>query len=383
MKADPGIKVGFIGLGKLGGPVAECMRDGGYDVVGYDISIVSCDIPIVKSIKECIDDKDYVFIAVPTPHDLQYDGSTPSSELEAKDFSYDIVKDVLIEINKYLKNQTIVLISTVLPGTVRNQLAPLVNGRLIYNPYLIAMGTVKEDMKNPEMIILGSEDGNNIEDLISFYQPLIVRNVRFECGTWDEAECIKIFYNTFISAKIALVNMIQDIAEKNGYIDCDVVTEAISHSDQRIMSKAYMKSGMGDGGPCHPRDNIALSHLAKRLNLNYDLFHSIMYAREMQAMNLAIFLMKYNLPVVILGKSFKPGVSLTDGSYSLLVGYYLDEVYYDIEPNINRPFVYLLAHRNMFHDYKFKKGSIIVDPWREFPKIDGCLTIKYGNSRVK
>ena len=381
MTSVRGVKVGFIGLGKLGGPVAECMQEACYDVTGYDVVDVECNIKIAKSIEECIKEKDYIFIAVPTPHSPEYDGSIPSSSLKVKDFNYDIVKDVLIEINKHLKDQTVVLISTVLPGTVREQLAPLLDGRLIYNPYLIAMGTVKYDMINPEMIIMGSENGDDLDDLIAFYQPLVFNNPRYECGTWDEAECIKIFYNTFISTKLALVNMIQDVAEKNGNIDSDVVTEAIANSTQRIISKTYMKAGMGDGGPCHPRDNIALSYLAKRLDLNYDLFHSIMYAREMQAQNLAIFLMQYNFPIVILGKSFKPGVPYTDGSYSLLVGHYLDEVYYDEEPNINGPVVYLLGHRKMFNDYEFRKGSLIVDPWRECPDIDGCSVIHYGNTR--
>ena len=82
-----------------------------------------------------------------------------------------------------------------------------------------------------------------------------------------------------------------------------------------------------------------------------------------------------------MGKSFKPGVPYTDGSYSLLVGHYLDEVYYDEEPNINGPVVYLLGHRKMFNDYEFRKGSLIVDPWRECPDIDGCSVIHYGNTR--
>ena len=81
---------------------------------------------------------------------------------------------------------------------------------------------------------------------------------RYVIGTWDECECIKVFYNTFISTKIGLVNMIQDVAEKQGNINVDVVTTALAKSDQRIMGPSYMKAGMGDGGACHPRDNIAL-----------------------------------------------------------------------------------------------------------------------------
>ena len=83
-------------------------------------------------------------------------------------------------------------------------------------------------------------------------------NPRYEVGTWDEAECIKVFYNTFISAKIGLVNMIQDVAVKQGNINVDVVTNALAKSSMRIMGPKYMTAGLGDAGPCHPRDNIAL-----------------------------------------------------------------------------------------------------------------------------
>ena len=103
--------------------------------------------------------------------------------------------------------------------------------------------------------------------------------------------------------------MIQDVAMKLGNIDVDVVTEALAESTQRIISKRYMKAGMGDGGGCHPRDNIALKWLAKDLDLGYDLFGSLMHAREQQAKNMADNLTKlskeHNLPIVIIGKSFK------------------------------------------------------------------------------
>ena len=193
MTTDRGTKVGFIGLGKLGGPVAEYMQSTGYNVVGYDVVDVEYNVPVADSIEECIDGKDYIFIAVPTPHDPEYDGSLPSSHLTTKDFEYNIVKYVLREINKYLVDQTVVLISTVLPGTVRNQLAPLIDGRLIYNPYLIAMGTVKYDMANPEMIIIGSETGDEVADLIKFYQPLVYDNPRYECGTGMKQNVSKSF----------------------------------------------------------------------------------------------------------------------------------------------------------------------------------------------
>jgi UDPglucose 6-dehydrogenase len=384
------MKVGFIGVGKLGKEAAEVMHEAGHDVIGYDIvSVPETKFTMTTSLSNVCKDREIIFIAVPTPHDPAYDGSQPMAQLPPKDFDYTIVQGILNEINNYTnKSQLVVLISTVLPGTTRNEFYPLVrNYRFIYNPYLIAMGTVKEDMVKPEMVIIGTEDGRVTGDaniLIDFYKTFVDANARYEIGTWDEAEGIKIFYNTFISAKLSLVNMIQDIAEKNGNMNTDVVTGALERSTNRITGPAYMKAGMGDGGSCHPRDNIALRYLSQRFGLGYDLFDSIMKTREVQAKNLADKLVRqsrqHNLPIIIMGKSYKPGVEYTDGSYSVLVGYYVNFTYkenVDFD-KVEEPAVYLLGHRGAFNNTIFPQGSIVVDPWRERKLND---TIYYGGKK--
>ena len=407
------MKIGFIGTGKLGMPCAEAIASKRHDVRGYDVAnqdsktVLAC-----SDIYTCVKDRDIVFIAVPTPHDPAYDGREPTAHLEPKDFNYDIVKDVMQEANKHMNpNQLLVLISTVLPGTTRREFAHLVtNTRFVYNPYLIAMGSVAWDMVNPEMVMIGTEDGSTTGDakqLVDFYKTIMENEPRYEIGTWDECECIKVFYNTFISAKIGLVNMIQDVAEIQGNIDVDVVTNALAKSTKRIMGPQYMTAGMGDGGGCHPRDNIALRYMAQELDLGYDLFDSIMNAREMQAQNLAITLVdianEKNMPIYIHGKAYKPGVPYTDGSYSLLVGHYCAE--YDFEPTYidpltgddNRPeepCVMLLAHSaSTTYKYMQEEGddtdklycdipnnSVVVDPWRKYTN-DNCEVRHYGNTR--
>ena len=404
------MKIGFIGLGKLGMPCAEEIAKKGHDVSGYDINEVnSTTVRMCKTLREAVEDRDIVFIAVPTPHDFAYDGRHPTSHLQPKDFSYDIVKGCLSEANSFMnKNQLLVLISTVLPGTTRREFVQLTGStRFIYNPYLIAMGSVSWDMVTPEMIMIGTADGSTTGDasqLIDFYKTIMENDPRYEVGTWDECECIKVFYNTFISAKIGLVNMIQDVATKQGNINVDVVTNALAKSTQRIMGPQYMTAGMGDGGACHPRDNIALRWLANNLNLGYDLFDSIMSAREIQAKNLAKELVKYaaehSMSIFIHGKAYKPGVEYCDGSYSLLVGYYCEEMgckptYIDplTGDNINSCYgVVLLAHnRKVTYEYrgfeeqqnlycKIEKGSIVVDPWRTYSSKDHRV-IHYGNTR--
>jgi UDPglucose 6-dehydrogenase len=384
------MNIGFIGLGKLGLPVAEAMSLK-HNVTGYDIkAIENSRISINYSIEQTVSEKDIVFVAVPTPHDSKYDGSVPTSNLANKDFDYTDVISVLKSINPYLtKDQTVVLISTVLPGTTRSKLAELItNAELIYNPYLIAMGTVAEDFVAPEMIMIGNEFGlinGHVTKLEQFYKTLLSNRPRIVNGTWEEMECIKIFYNTFISTKLSLVNMIQDVSERIGNVDTDIVTDALAKSTKRIIGPAYMKAGMGDGGPCHPRDNIALRWLADDIGLGYDLFDAIMTAREQQARGIADRLCEQQLPIVILGQSFKPGVPYTDGSYSMLVGYFCEQqrkaVTYDTV--LDKPAVYLLAH-DIDHTEmldQMMSGSVVVDPWRNRYTRSGLTVINYGLTR--
>ncbi len=401
----------MIGVGKLGQSCAEVMAET-YSVVGYDVAPREPkNFSMVDSVKDAVEYGDIIFIAAPTPHDPKYDGRYPTHHLPNKDFDYTIVKGILEDVNKWAtKDKLVVLISTVLPGTVRRELEPLIsNARFAYNPYLIAMGTVGWDFTNPEMVIIGTEDGSETGDakeLINFYRPMMNNDPRYVVGTWDECECIKIFYNTFISAKLSLVNMIQDVAEKQGNIDVDVVTDALKKSDRRIMGPSYMKAGMGDGGACHPRDNIALRWMSQNLGLGYDIFDAIMEAREIQARNIAEKLVRTGLEnVVIVGKAYKPHVHYVDGSYSLLVGHYVKEygvdVYYDDDYTGDKPpedlgaAAYLLAHDpettflgcldpdpDKQQKDIFPEGSIIIDPWRKCPKIAGCEVVHYGNTRI-
>ena len=378
-------KIGFIGLGKLGMPCAEAIADKGFDVTGFDIvNKTSTKIEIKNSLQSVVEDRDIVFVATPTPHEDGYDGRAPTSQLPVKDFDYTAVKEVLSKCNKYMKSdQTLVLISTVLPGTTRREFAPLVtNTKLMYNPYLIAMGTVADDMINPEMIMIGSKNGMSgtnckirSELLESFYNQVCDNMPRVEIGTWEEAESMKIFYNTFLSNKLAMVNMIQDVAHKTGNMDVDVVTQALAKSTMRITSPAYMKAGMGDGGACHPRDNIALRWLAKELDLGYDMFESIMNAREKQAENMAKAILEHGKNIFFTSDSYKPGVNMPDGSSSLLLQHYVIKHGGEIANGIDiRADVIVRVHEQ--DQVTADDSTIIFDPWRTYPPASNV--VHYG-----
>ena len=411
------MRIGFVGLGKLGLDCAEVMAEK-YTVHGYDIYPRTSDsVKVCATPQEMINNSDWIFVAVQTPHAEGYDGSIPSSHMEPKDFGHDAVKDAIKMVNEHATEpKKVVLISTVLPGTTRRHFYSMLDSQhqFLYNPYLIAMGSVKWDFANPEMVMIGTETGDptEMEDLIELYRPLMRNNPRYVTGTWDECESIKIFYNTFISAKVGLVNMIQDFALKIGNINVDVVTDALAQSTMRIMGPKYMTAGMGDSGACHPRDNIALRWLAKEYDIGYDMFDTIMGAREVQAKNLAQYLVdahKQNTmegPIVINGKAYKPDVEYCIGSYSTLVGYYVKElgvkvVYVDpladdkteCVDTVDSKAIVLNAHdRQITYGYTgeqeqqqfyfdIKPGSVVVDPWRKLTTNETYEVLHYGNTR--
>jgi len=386
------MKVGFVGVGKLGKDAAEVLSEF-YDVTGYDINPVDTTINMSDTLEGCVKGKDIVLIAVPTQHHIDYDGRYATSHLEPKDFDYTIAISVTKQVDELVDKDTlIVMISTMLPGTVRREIAPLINnGRFIYNPYLIAQGTVKFDMRNPEMIMIGTEDGSKTGDakmLSDFYQPMLQNSPRVEIGTWEEMESTKVFYNTFITAKLCLVNMIQDAAMAVGHMNVDVVTDALKYSTDRIMGPKYMTAGLGDGGGCHPRDNIALRSFAERHNFGYDLFDAIMKAREEQANNIAKHFEKVgvskDMPCVVLGSGFKPGLAhQQEGSPSILVGFYLEKLGYTViyDQMLDVPAAYMLGWPKYFDDADFARGSIVVDPWRGCNKKEGVTVYHYGDTR--
>lgn len=150
---------------------------------------------------------------------------------------------------------------------------------------------------------------------------------------------------------------------------------------------------MGDGGGCHPRDNIAMSWLARELNLSYDFFDSLMQARGSQTRWLAEHALaashQSGLPIVVFGKAFKPETNLTVGSPALLLVHFLQEegvpvVSFDphIDPHEHAPVypaVYVIATKHDdFGGWKYPKGSTILDPWGYVPDLPDCTVHRIG-----
>ena len=138
-----------------------------------------------------------------------------------------------------------------------------------------------------------------------------------------------------------------------------------------------MKAGMGDGGACHPRDNIALRWLSKELKLGYDLFDAVMTARERQAENMALEILKYGNNIHFTSDSYKPGTDLTDGSYSILVQHYVNKHGGQLVNGFDNP-VEVIVRVHESDQFTTDDKVIIFDPWRTYPKADNV--IYYGET---
>ena len=204
-------------------------------------------------------------------------------------------------------------------------------------------------------------------------------------------------YNTYIGAKIAIANTIMEFCHKIPEADADVVSHALSYANVRIVGARYMRGGMGDGGGCHPRDNLALSWLSKQLDLSANPFEFVMDARDKQTDWLGKVALENGRDIVIMGARYKPNTNLIDYSPNLLLAeliqkktsngtapYIYDPVVpkYSTPPQLSTSGVYIIALDDKFvHRFNYPSGSTVIDVWRCLtPKEIGNLTarqIKY------
>jgi UDPglucose 6-dehydrogenase len=410
------MNVGFIGLGKLGLPCALVMDNKGHNVYGYDINpqveeiLESCEIPyreagtpeLLKnhdikwsSVSEVVSNSEIIFVPIQTPHDERFEGTTRIPE-DRVDFDYTYLKSgmktLADEIARQGDDKIVIIISTVLPGTIRKEIKPLLNDhvKLCYNPFFIAMGTTRHDFENPEFILFGMDDDDAYTKATELYATIHDKPV-YKC-TIEEAEMIKVTYNTYITMKICLANVVMEASHKLENVNCDNVMKGLFLGTDRLMSPKYLLGGMGDGGGCHPRDNIALSWMARKLNMSYDWYESLMVCREDQTDWLADLIVDHrgDMPVTILGKCFKKETNLTVGSPSILLKNLLEERGEQVDmydPWVDEEHIDLTSqcyfigtNHDKFLDYKFPKGSVVIDPWRMIEEQDGITLISVGKS---
>lgn len=411
------MNIGFVGLGKLGYPVACAMNSRGVTIRGYDPLRTSHDDELwgekgrlkedtfknwrdknvnfsnfhFSNLEMIVEMSEIIFVAVQTPHDEQFDGTHALTSARS-DFDYTFLEAVLKDIFDITTEKKVIsVISTCLPGTMR-RLVNRFGGKLdiVYNPYFIAMGTVIWDFFHPEFILVGGGSADSHEVLKNFYMDEMRLDYPYFMSL-ESAELAKVAYNTFIGMKIAVINTLMEICHKVPGADIDEVSGVLKLADKRILGPTYMDGGMGDGGPCHPRDNIAMSWLAQELELSFDIFGTIMKCRERQTQWIGDIVRGFageDLEIYILGSAYKPETDLTDGSSAiLLMGLLAEKTPVMVNPPYARNLtpkekaVYIIGCKHEeFQDYTFAKGSIVIDPFRYIPNQLDVKVIRIGEA---
>jgi UDPglucose 6-dehydrogenase len=335
------MRYSIVGLGKLGASMAAAIASRGSSVIGVDVVHQSVDklnsgiapvqetglqdliaanrerLRATTSHEEAIHQSDVTFVIVPTPSD------------ERGAFTLQYAQWAFKEIGKALATKQgyhlVVLTSTVLPGATRYGLLPLLEqesgkrcGRdfgLCYSPEFIALGSVIRDFLNPDFTLIGEFDERSGSVLEQAYASILANHAPCKRMSLENAELAKISVNTYVTMKISFANMLADLCERIPGGDVDVVTDAIG-ADSRIGRK-YLTGALGYGGPCFPRDNVALSFLANALGTRADLAEVTDTRNRGLADSVLTRIAPYiakGSTVAVLGLAYKPASPVVDES---------------------------------------------------------------------
>lgn len=278
-------RVCVIGLGKLGAVMAAVFAEAGHDVVGVDVNrdtvikvqagLAPVDEPGLQNLidkntdrltattdlNKAIADTDIAFIIVPT-------NSKPDGF-----FDHSLVLEAAIDIGDAVRRHDIdrynlVVSSTVMPGTCQNAIQPAIDGAagrhvpVCYSPEFIALGSVINDMRNPDIVLIGADDETVIRPFCDVMDAVVTVASDYRHLSLIDAELAKISVNSYVTMKISFANQLAAICEGIPGADARRVLHAIG-GDTRIGRK-YLHPGGPYGGPCFPRDNRAFQAMATR-----------------------------------------------------------------------------------------------------------------------
>ncbi|MEF8783167.1 MAG: UDP-glucose 6-dehydrogenase AglM [Haloarculaceae archaeon] len=398
--------VSIVGSGYVGTTVAACFADLGHDVVNVDIdeSVVAAINDGAAPIHEpgleplvaaygggrlrattdysAIADTDLTMLALPTPS--TDDGSIDLSAMKA---GAESVGEVLAKKDGY---HLVVVKSTVVPGTTEDVLAPIIEDAagkvdgedfgVAVNPEFLREGSAVDDFMSPDKIVLGTDgDDRALNRLADLYEPIVLE--------WDvpvvetgrrEAEMVKYANNAFLAAKVSLINDIGNICKEYG-VDAYEVAEAIGLDDR--IGERFLRSGVGFGGSCFPKDVDAIRAAAREAGYEPQMLDAAVAVNDRQPDRLLALLDDHvdvaGRRVAVLGLSFKPGTDDIRNSRAIPVIEGLCErgaavVAYDP--------VAAGAMRERFPDIEYADspaaalnravGAVVVTDWEEFATLD-------------
>lgn len=416
---DRGIKtITVVGLGKLGSPIAACLGAAGFTVIGVDtdqtkvdavnrahspvretgldemIKSAGANLTATTDLRQAVAQSDATLVMVPTPSEA--DGS----------FSLSYIASACAQIGQALREQRgyhlVSICSTVMPGdtdgTIRTVLETSSGRRvgkdelgLCYSPEFIALGSVIRDYLHPDMVLIGESDSRAGALLENVYRRVCRKEPAFARMSFVNAELTKIAVNSFITTKITFANMIAGICQNLPGADVDTVSAALG-CDSRIGRK-YLTGAVAFGGPCFPRDNVALSRVAQRCASSADLARSVHDANGRSIDALADLvrqsLSDTNQVVGVLGLSYKPDTDVIDESPGVHLAARLSEaglpvIAHDPAANANARQALGQGVRivDTLHECIHEADVLVITtPWKEFAAIGSLLPAQRRGQR--
>jgi GDP-mannose 6-dehydrogenase len=326
------LSISLFGLGYVGSVSAACFGHMGHRVVGVDVSRGKVDMlasgksPIVEprvsalvaeahaagllhattDAKTAVMQTDISFVCVGTP-------SLRSGKLDLSHIEF-VSREIGAALREKKAAHTVVLRSTVLPGTTESVVIPIlesasgqkagVDFNVVYNPEFMREGSAVADFLQPPYTILGSRDPRHLTLLRELYKDV-------PCKTFETAipvaEMVKYVSNLFHAVKVGFANEIGTLCKHMG-VDTQVVTQIFTSDTKLNISPAYLSPGFAFGGSCLPKDLRAITYRAKELDLDLPVLQSLMPSnaghidRAIEAV-----LRTGKKKVCLLGLSFKAG----------------------------------------------------------------------------
>ncbi|MDH3377067.1 MAG: nucleotide sugar dehydrogenase [Gammaproteobacteria bacterium] len=324
----------MIGIGRIGLCFALFLERAGYNVIGcdrdrrhvdsinnrthrsteprvIDLLAQSTNFRATSSLTEAAEASHFLFVCVRT--ESEPDGKYCHSQIES-------MLGELETLGRHKHTKRLVICCNINPGysdAVALRLQPL-NYSVTYNPEWVRQGSILDNFTNPNTVVIGEPDVSTGDDLSEIYRracnntPRIIRTTRLT------AEVIKIALNCSLAAKIALANMIGDLAICKD-VDPHQVLDAIG-SDPRIGAQ-FFAYGFGYGGPCLPRDTRAFRYCARSCGADAAIIEAVESAnREHLDFQVERFCSTHSIDDIVLidEVSYKPGVDILDDSQQLL-----------------------------------------------------------------
>ena len=386
--------VSVVGLGKLGAPIAACFASRGFHVVGVDGDVAKVEqlnrgvapvhetglpellgqsdgrLRATTSLAEAIAETDTTFVIVPTPSDA------------SGGFALEYVRRAIDEIGTALREKRsyhlVALTSTVLPGASETVVKPLLEATsgkrcgpdfgLCYSPEFVALGSVIRDFLEPDFLLIGESDRAAGEALERVYRAVCRTAPPVARMGFANAELAKLAVNTYVTTKISFANMLASLCEKIPGADVDAVTSALG-LDKRI-GPHYLKGSLPYGGPCFPRDNVALVHLGESLGAPAAIAEATDAYNRTLLERLAECVAREaptGRPIAILGLAYKPGTTVLDEAPGMLLARALARSGRDVV--VHDPFALEAARAQL--------GSIVgyAETWHEALRNAGAVVL--------